>query len=389
MSIETAIRDAIFEVILPGYADPSSEFVCRVWPGQPIDARQYGNAWSPTNPSGSTAATENLSAFVDPIPNLSNTYSKSGRRVEDSYQQVVTFGHAKFGPGLDALNELPANPQINTTNIDGDLGSTPALPAAIATEIDERAERDVTMPDGNVVHTIVLSQGAKSEVELARKHADQAALLKALNAIKERYPAAERPALQAQVAQAEQSTAEALSALQRIRTKKTRLLKMSLARALPEDPPSIDSAFYKARTMFEQSFSSSLKDPLLKYHPSYLSPEDWTDKQAADDWNVITIPMQADGSRVNLSVTFSRVDVTRPWFLMSLFDLPDWATRQGAGSLSNGNLQNNPGIFSLLPLSMIVARGIRAVDAGGMTLFQANGLQVLAWLNKLMPFSPP
>lgn len=390
MSIETAIRDAIFEVILPGYADPSAAFVCRVWPGQPIDARQYGNAWSPTNPNGITAATENLSAFVDPIPNFSNTYSKSGRRVEDSYQQIVTFGHAKSSPGQEAQSVRDSVPQTNLTNLDEDFGSTPAvLPAAIATEIDERTETDVTMPDGKVVHTIVLSQDAKSEVELARKHADQAALLKALNAIKERYPAAEKPAVEAQVAQLEQSTAKALSILQGVRAKKARLLNLSLSvTPLAGDPPSIDSAFYKARTMFEKSFSSSIRDPLLQYHPSYLSPEDWTDKQAAEDWYVITIPLQLDGSRVNLSVTFSRVDITRPWFLMSLFDLQDWATNQAAGSLSNGNPQNNPGSFSLLPLAMIVTRGIKAVDAGGTTLFQANGLQVLAWLNKVMPFSP-
>ena len=389
MSIETAIRDAIFEVILPAYADPSSEFVCRVWPGQAIDARQYGNAWSPTNPTGTTAATENLSALVDSIPNLSNTYSKSGRRVEDTYQQVVTFGHAKLSPGLDAPGELNVALRKNVTNFADDFGPTPVIPAAIATEINERTETDVTTPDGNVIHTIVLSPDAKSEVELVRKHADQAALLRALNAIKERYPAAERPAIQAQVAEAEQSTAKALSLLQGVQSKKTRLLNMSLSRSPSDgDPPSIDSAFYKARTMFEKSFSSSLKDPLLQYHPSYLSPEDWTDKQASEDWNVITIPIQVDSSRVNLSVTFSRVDITRPWFLMSLFDLADWATNQEAGSLSSGNAQNNPGSFSLLPLSMIVARGIRAVDSGGTALFQANGLQVLAWLNKLMPFSP-
>lgn len=388
MSIETAIRDAIFEVILPAYANPSVEFVCRVWPGQAIDARQYGNAWSPTNPTGITAATENLSAFVDPIPNLSNTYSKSGRTVEDKYGQVVTFGHEKLGAEGDALSR-DAAPRITMSNLDDDLGSTPALPAAIATEVNERTEKDVTMPDGKVVRTIVLSEDAKSEVELARKHADQAALLKALNAIKDRYPAAEKPALQAEVAKVEQSTAEALRVLQGFRTKKAGLLNISRSRSISVgETPSIDSAFYKARTMFEKSFSASVKDPLLQYHPSYLSPEDWTDKQAAEDWNIITIPIQVDGSRVNLSVTFSRVEITRPWFLMSLFDLPDWETNQKAGSLSNGDALNNPGSFSLLPLSMIVARGIKAVDAGGTTLFQANGLQVLAWINKVMPFSP-
>lgn len=381
MSIESSIRDAIFEVILPAYADSSVEFVCRVWPGQTIDARQYGNAWSPTNPTGITAATENLSAFVDPIPNLSNSYSKSGRTVEDTYKQVVTFGHAKLGPGTFSRTNI---------NLEDDVVSPAVLPAAIETEINERTETNVTMPDGKVVHTIVLSQEAKSEVELVRKHAEQAALLKALNAIKDRYPAAEKPALQAEVAQVEQNTARALGVLKGFQAKKSSLISRSLAPSLSEDiTPSIDLAFYKARTMFEGSFSSSVKDPLLKYHPSYLSPEDWTDKQAAEDWNFIIIPIQVDSSRVNLSLKFSRVEITRPWFLMSLFDLQDWATSQAAGSLSNGNAQNNPGTFSLLPLSMIVAREVKAVDAAnGATLFQANALQVLAWINKVMPFSP-
>jgi hypothetical protein len=390
MSIETAIRDAIFEVILPAYADPSVEFVCRVWPGQSIDARQYGNPWSPTNPNGVVVATENLSAFVDAIPNLSNAYSRSGRTVEDSYKQVVTFGHAKSSSFV-ALSELgAASTEEGMVNLPTEPDSTPALPAVIAIEIDDRTETNVTMPDGKVIQTIVMSPEAQSGVELARKHADQAALLKALNAVKERYPAAERPALESQVAQVEKSSARSLSALQKFGARKTALLEgaPSLSRG-DVDTPSITSAFYKARTMFEKSYSSSVKDPLLQYHPSYLSPEDWTDKQSADDWNFLTIPIQVEGSRVNLSLKFSRVDITRPWFLMSVFDLPDWATRQEAGSLSNGKAQNNPGSFPLLPLSMIVAREIRAIAAADQTtLFQANGLQVLAWINKIMPFSP-
>src|SRR2546423_11047511 len=130
MSIESAIEQAIFSVILPAYAGTTAEFVCRVWPGQPISASQYANAWSPTNTTGRQAATENLSMLVDPVPNLAGKYSKSGGMVEDTYARVVTFGHAKprFGGKAAMLSG-------------GETAA--ALPGFVAEEITDSAETQV------------------------------------------------------------------------------------------------------------------------------------------------------------------------------------------------------------------------------------------------------
>jgi hypothetical protein len=378
MSIESAIEQAIFGVVLPAYAGPASEFVCRVWPGQPISASQYGNAWSPTNTNGRQAATENLSMLVDPVPNLAGKYSKSGGMVEDTYQRVVTFGHAKsrFGGKAAALSTAGAAPAA-------------ALPGSVANEITDSAETEVETPDGKMVRVIAMTSDVQSRLELARKKANQMALARALAVIQAGPVGPDIPIPPPNLSLQTNDVTNSREGGSLMQTDMpSRLVEPT---PLPADPPSITSAFYKARTMFERSFLASLNNPPLQYHPSIVSPEDWTDKAAAqEDWPFITIPVQFENSQFKLSIRFSRVDIFRPWFVMSLFNLPDWAMSQDepAGSLSNGKSENNAGSFPLLPQSLIVARDIKAVDTSGTTLFQANGLQILAWINRVIPFSP-
>jgi hypothetical protein len=102
----------------------------------------------------------------------------------------------------------------------------------------------------------------------------------------------------------------------------------------------------------------------------------------------LTIPVENTNPPVNLTITFSRIDITRPWLVASLFEIDGWKTPQGAGSLSTGTSTNNNGNFSLLPQSMIVARDIVAKTATS-EVYRASGLQVLAYISKLVPYAPP
>ncbi len=154
-------------------------------------------------------------------------------------------------------------------------------------------------------------------------------------------------------------------------------------------PISTDQAFYNARLIFARSKLASVQNPGISYHPTYTSPENWVDPSAKSGWPLLTIPVANTDTEVNLSITFSRVDITRPWLLASLFELKGWKNAQGPGSLSKGKLKDNDGSFSLLPQSMIVARDIVARTSTGDIVFRALGLQVLAYISKLVPFSPP
>ncbi|NEQ82117.1 MAG: hypothetical protein F6K26_18235 [Moorea sp. SIO2I5] len=147
--------------------------------------------------------------------------------------------------------------------------------------------------------------------------------------------------------------------------------------------------FHQARRVFETSSLSSLRDPAILYHPSYAIPDNWVEQKASESWYSIVNPIQVNNSPANLSLKYSRVDIERPWLMMSLFDLPNWLLPNGEGSLSNGKINGNQGSFPLLPVSMIVTRDIMVVDAYGKSLYQDKGLQILAFINKVMPFSPP
>jgi len=405
MALESSIKDAIFDVILAAYEEPSDSqqllnecgvFLSRVWPGQSISESQYSNAWSPTNPTGKQAVTEDLSKLVDSIPNFSNTYSTSGRGVEEEYGQVVSFAHLKFcaqdykssqiGHAHAGLGEASDSSLEDVFNLGREVLSALGLPSLLTKEILDRVETAVKAPNGKIIKIITLTQTARDRNNLVIEYANQSALLKAIRAILPRSTPAEKQTLQIKMKQVEASIAKGQENLRALQPQVASSLKTESS---IKASPSVNTAFYQAQMMFKRSELSSLRNPGLQYHPSYLSPDNWAEMKVSADWPFITIPIQSGDSRIQLSLRFSRVDIIRPWFLMSLFELPDWEMPQGPGSLSNGEIEDNQGSFSLLPVSMIVTRDIKAVDDSGTTLFQVPGLQILAWVSQIMPFSPP
>jgi len=167
-----------------------------------------------------------------------------------------------------------------------------------------------------------------------------------------------------------------------------------LGEGIPADRQSqlvdqLASALQQARRLFETSSLASLRDPTIQYHPSYAIPDNWAGQNASGNWSSAVQPIQIDNSSVSLSLKYFSVSIIRPWFMLSLFDLPNWTLPSGAGSLSNGKTDSNQGSFALLPVSIIMVRDIMAVDASGNTLYQDMGLKLLAFVNKVIPFSPP
>lgn len=402
--VSDAISKAIFEVILQAYERVAHDSVAlsRVWPGQRIPASQYSNPWSPTNPSGTQAATENISKLVDPIPLLSDTYQTSGRRVEEAYGQVVTFARGRLHDPADA----EAMPMLQGDAAQPKIAEAEAAAAAdamlrFAKEVSDTIEVNVATPDGRRETSLALTSTARDTNTLSVRYANLLAHLSALRAIQQRSSPAEGQTLQAEVDRLQGETARLHEKLQGMNTDTSgnvtpvESLGTGPSRDDSDDatPPSITTAFSQARKKFEISELASVQPLDPAYHASYVTPDDWADKDAAAGWPFIgRIPVQADGATLSLSLRFSRVDIIRPWFLMSLFDLPDWEMSSGSvepGSLSTGHAENNDGTFALLPQSMIVTRDIIAVDAAGATLFSAPDLQILAWVSKVMPYSPP
>jgi len=391
MNLMTAIQNTIFDTVLAAYAvksdDPSSSpyqnqevVVGRIWPGQIIDETQYGNAWSPTNPKGVMAATENLSILVDPIPNMNEWYSKSGRRVEEMYEFMIKSAKTV----LSSIEEhgLLSNTQTRSIkSID-----TNALPHNVKSELTEQKIVEAYLPDKSNIQTLFMTPEAIKKKHLEIAHSNAAAAAVAYRLAYEKAHTNVRSMTRG-------SQIKSDSQLEEIKRKAWDELRkvgsgpLSRAQAL-YTPNSINNSFYEANLIFSRSTLASVRNPGIAYHPTYTSPENWVDPSAKESWPLLTIPVADTNPAVELTITFSRIDIIQPWLMASLFELDGWTNDQGPGSFSTGKLMENDGSFSLLPQSMIVARDILARTFTG-TVYRSSGLQVLAYISKLVPYAPP
>lgn len=398
---DTAIRDAIFSTILAAYANTSPDpalspyqnqsiQIAQVWPGQLIPAQQYGNAWTPTNPTGLQAATENLSILVDPIPNMAPWYSRSGRGVEEMYKFL-----------------LGATPDYTQT-ASLTAAAAPA-PSSVLAELADWVQVTVPTPTGGTIETFALKESARLMKRLEIDHSNAAAAAtahllataaaepantdqqaKRLRAVAPKDTTASEALhsadLTGQAQRLEQLVGKATTAWEALQEAKGQSTQSDIASQ--PNPASVAKAFQDASTMFARSTLASVSNPGIQYHPTYTSPEDWVSKEAAQDWPMTTMPVPGLDPAVSLTLSYSRVDFTRPWLLASLFQLSDWTIPGGAGSLSSGSSTNNNGTFALLPMSIIVTRDIVALN-GSTPIFRSTGLQILAWVSKIVPYSPP
>lgn len=390
MELIIKIRNTIFNTILSAYStnttDPSTSpyqnnniLITRLWPGQLIDEKEYGNAWTPTNPKGWMSATENLSTLANPVPEVNEWYNRSGRTVEEVYAFLLSSAKpALENKALEAARAIDSNPTADTA----------PLPPNIKAELSKQKIIETTLPDQTTIQTAYLTPEAtnRKNLEIAHSNAAAAVLAHRFATEKKQSNTAARPTANKGTvqpdAQLEQKRMEAWNQLQ----------------ALNDDTPSAresfypfdtNNIFYKATQIFNRSTLQSLKNPGVSYHPAYTSPENWVDSTAAMNWPLLTIPIEDTTPNVNITITFSRVDINRPWLLASLFEVKEWKNSEGPGSFSNGTFVDNNGSLALIPQSMIVARDIVARYDDGSIVFRSTGLQVLAYVNKLTPFAPP
>lgn len=117
---------------------------------------------------------------------------------------------------------------------------------------------------------------------------------------------------------------------------------------------------------------------------------------------------QTDG--FNVSFKFLKVNLDRNWLKLALLSNPNWYIAEtNANYYSNGSVDNNPGIFSLLPMSFIVISNLRitanwsaedkdsiknSVSFGPFDIrngtfnqntLEIKGMQIIAYISKVMP----
>jgi len=437
---------------LPGPAggERDSTFLSIMTPGVPVDPSQFANAWSPSNTSGNQGATEAFSTapFIAEVPLVSAVYQSSKKPIEAAYQWIVdAHGQSDELSPADKQRYQDASAFLHTTasgtDEDGNAititvdspayaqykKKKAAYNAALATYLANYFTYDITNSADQRKWALLgptflgpvsdawddLQSAAASEVEdkigtIGQLLAGSTNAL--LNEARQNFKNVRRASLDAGgyyhaaypfpanwFADSAQGFSNYKISSKHLKT-------------------SEDSAYSKT------SFSTGIFGGLFSL------------PIAGGGGSANFSHMSSDTSDLEISFDFARVEILRPWMDTSLFELPGLTIGTGAdtkpkGFISKGSLtEKDPGLMALLPTAFVVVRNVSISASWGRTdqqLIQANmhasgglgwgpfriggqtsngvthkqfesnfdsgtlsipGLQVIATINRLVPFCP-
>lgn len=197
---------------------------------------------------------------------------------------------------------------------------------------------------------------------------------------------------------------------------------------------------------FHDHVFANLDGAVDNWRPVYASPEDWHDVSRSDRFRPLTIdlkarkkeqqtlrslagsdnlmlkvgteggaaPISGDTRLYSVEMNYLLVNLTRPWLNTTLFNSEGWSLgQQKVGFCSSGSLDENTGIFPLLPTSILLGMHARVSADWGKdetevlrtarakrqpvfvgpfqiddTITTEPTLQVIGWVSSLIPLSP-
>lgn len=427
-SLIQSVYDNIFSTFIkpPNTGQPTVRsremFLTLEWPGQQLDASQYQNPWAPQNPGGSQFATEMFSALIDEIPLLDAVYIDSGVTVEEMYEFVLGATAVPLPAG--PTGEIPVNP-VNTTLTNArqiyeqtklasamhpalSYHASSATPANWYDEAASKAWTTVTInsnqttksPNSSFVRMGGLSRVNDGVWKLPQTVINPSIIKQdVVNAVIN--PAVLTPIQVRPDILVNPSVLRPIAI--RLQTANTREISPAVSAALQGQQISPNPVLVQRirPELLEKIQLSTLRDQTL-------------DQETKD---------------LQISFRCCRVNFNRPWMLKSLLEISGWTLPgQAAGSLSSGTLENNSGTFPLLPIGFIAIRDLSIRASWGKvdreiaaqatsdkntlgfgpfalsghyaessksykssfdgTTISAPGLQVLGWINLVLPFAP-
>ncbi len=433
-----------------GGLEASKVYVSLNWPGAQVHISDFGDPWSPHNPSGNLQATENLSEMVDKVPNVDPIYSDSSQRVSRNYGFVVNAHYV--APPLNKEQQAA---------YDKALGF-----------LSQKVKQDTYDDNGKKIQADVWVDSNVYANYKVKKKAYETALTNLLNKYllldmsspkDQRFWAVMGPPLIEGVRTAQQD----LAAAQQTQ------VESNLAQLATSSKNQVGRLFDEAKANYANTRQASARNATVMYQPSYAFPGNWFAPKAAEDWTEMTISSGSlktsehsdfsktgvdvkaswglwsvgggfdkedshkstskDTTDLTVSFKYARVDIVRPWLNMLLFAVDGWdITGQKIGGLSNGGPKSQlAGSIPLLPTSFIAARNVKisakwshedssliesklsakasfgwgpfAVSGSHSqgqsdakfnsnfdgTTITNDGLQILGWVSSIVPKSPP
>ena len=420
--------------------------------------------------------------FTDAIPVMSPVYSDSGISVDKVYGQIVSANIAPAPPPAPTPPPpaAPVGPRV--------LGPlrpltplTPLKPLGVAATAVVRTAQPVDLfkaatatvsPRVQDSLKLLYTEGASMDtagkqirvVTETPRYRDYLEKRAAYNAVATSYMA---DVLQRKVLPTATPPPQVVAAFQALESTQPAEVEAAISAADGAMQSSVVGIFSAARLMYQMTQRGSLFQPGVYWHMCQAMPGNWLDPSAvfaqvtlsSDTLRLNTAskflasrvavggllrqrlgeravwaprPLPTEGTRIRISYRFARVEIRRPWLDPSLLSLGGWSMPgRPKHALSTGTLGDNPGLFSLLPTSMIVARDVQvsaqwskeAVDQIQTTLssggqvsfgpFALSGastrpgaarllkpsfdgltismpqLQLIGWLNRVVPACPP
>lgn len=419
-------------------------------PGMAINPDDYRNPWTPGNNNGSQDAAINNARLVDAIPLANTLYTDSGKTITQVYGDI-----------LNSVN-LPKQP----TNAANDAQLNAAYAALY---------RIVDIRDGD---TGEVSQKT-IETQLYRDYLDnQTAYQNARLAYLQSYLASQEtpqgrstwplvsPTMQIPVKQA----------WDKWRAGKADLIEQNLAIMTTSNQNGLQIAWKKAQDLFN-GYAAGLEETgggAVNIHRVNLIPSNWFSSNDNSGWATVkisagnsstdqssdykkwggsagfslgiwSIGASADGSKEsrhfssqteNLSFEFSYklVGIRRPWMSYHLLETKSWNLGNFSplkGGISNGTKNQKESMWPLMPVSFVVAKGIKikakwakadsemiksTLHAGGNVgigpfsiggnysqsnskenwssafangVIEVPGVQIIGWINSIVPYCAP
>ncbi|WP_186756316.1 hypothetical protein [Echinicola salinicaeni] len=347
------------------------------WPPEVLDDSQYANPWSANHPQGLMSATENISKLVNPIPLLSKNFTPSPNSIESIYGNIILNASP-----VELTKEIASRTNTRVSTFQNTLNDKGLTSNRIQKKIDTKKD-------------LMLSQERESLLELERKIsleiADNIISGKATSSTTNKSIKSLQ-GLRSQFSRNhEQAFARSFAATVRQLplAKKSVPSTMLKELATEDNTPLIVNILHNANALFRTSAVSSVNNPNTSYHPSYITPYNFADLNASKSWPEVNTTL-TDSYQNNIEVSFSytRADIERPWFLGYIMTMNGWTINgQSPGWLSTGNTDNNPGIFPLLPVSFLLCRNIKI--SGPKSNYEANGLQIIARCCQITPKMSP
>jgi hypothetical protein len=356
-----------------GNPQPDRVYLCLEWPGKQVAESDLANAWSPTNPSGVMSANEKFSSLVDDIPSVFPMFSPIGPKVSEQYRAIA---NAQVTPPPENAAQKAAYEKAD------------ALLWKDSPDYDDNG-KSITVKKPHPMY-VAYKKAALAYTSALTTFLTNYLALDMSNPADQRKFATLGPGWRAPVDAAWDDWTAA---------HKTRI-EDALATIAQSSNNQVGVVFSEAKKRLSDLKKAGLSEPAKIWYGTYASPANWFAPSAVDSWTNATISsekyvknehsdyseIKVDGKAswglwsggggfsksdahehmdettdgLEVSFSYAKVDIDRPWLNAVLMGLQGWHTTAAKkNGYSNGTKdQTNVQQFPLLPVSFVAVRNL-------------------------------